>query len=104
MTFPVARAATRFVLNRSAANGEKVIGLSFITGVGAAASNRASRENKQRGSPRLSGTKNRDKKALSLRDYIQQVLREDFHPPINSFVPKRAQGTIEIDKSEHRDT
>lgn len=104
MSFPVARAATRFALYRTvelAENGDKVTDLSFITGVGAAGSNKARKDKNQGRSLRLGDAEfgNKNKKTMSLRDYIQQVLRDDFHPPINSFVPKRAQGTIEIDRS-----
>ena len=109
MSFPVARAACRYALNRtlqSAGDGEKLRDMSIITGVGAAMNSKTSKENGQRG-PSSSGhgrdsgadRPNGGRKALSLRDYIQEILREDFDPPIQSLVPKRAQGTVEIDKS-----
>ena len=103
MSFPVARAACRYTINKTlqcAEDSENLLDLQFITGVGAAASNKVSKENKEkRSTPQGGKDFSKGKKSLSLRDYIQEVLREDFSPPIQSFVPKRAQGTIEIDRS-----
>lgn len=103
LSFPVARAACRYTINRTlqrVEDSEKVLDLQFITGVGAA----ASKESRQRrSSPQGGKDFGKGKKSLSLRDYIQEVLLEDFSPPIQSFVPKRAQGTIEIDRSVLQD-
>lgn len=97
MSFPVARAACRFALNRAfeaTEKGEKLEDLSIITGVGAAMSSKT--KNQKNDSP---DKNNGSRKVISLREYIQEVLRDDFKPSIQSFVPKRAQGSVEIDKS-----
>lgn len=103
MTFPVARAAVRYVVNgvmdfskNSASNIEDLI---FITGVGRSASN-------VKGSFSSNGhvvdlpDEDDNRPLMSLRDYVQQMLQEDFHPPLHSYVPKREQGSVQIDKSE----
>jgi len=108
MSFPVARAACRYALRRMAQtvkNVEQIKDLRFITGVGVA----TNRKNSKGNSMHLSGKQNSmdfvadyssgGKKTMSLRDYIQTILREDFDPPIESVVPQLTQGTVEVDKS-----
>lgn len=90
MTFPVARAAVRFIFKRIKDNserGEKVEGVVLITGIGSQFMRPASQE-----APSME----RPDAGLSLREYVQDVLSEDFDPPIKSFVPSLGQGTIEV--------
>lgn len=91
LSFPVARAACRFVVTSLLKRIAKRVGdddtvvedLVFITGVGA------------RHKLGLANT-------TSLRDYIQEILTNDFRPSLNSTIPTRAKGTILIDKDELR--
>lgn len=88
MSFPVARAACRYIVNRTnqAVNeGKQVENLCFITGVGA------------------TGGQHKQSRSKSKREYLQEVLRDDFSPPIQSSVPKLAQGTVQIDKATLQD-
>lgn len=79
MSFPVARAACRYVLGRLLSNSSKV-GISsgrdliFITGAGAG----------------------RDKGTSSLKEYMQEVLLTDFIPPIDSFVPQHDKSKVAV--------
>lgn len=78
MTLPVARAATRYILWQTASQiqaGKRVQDLTLITGVGVG----------------------RDR-GTSLREYVKEVLELDFNPPLTSTIPKRAQGTVVVDK------
>ena len=80
LTLPVARAACRYILYRTKSQSMKkgqMNDLAFITGVGA--------QHRQGGA-----------KTTALRDYVQEVLQRDFDPSLESTVPKRAQGTVEI--------
>lgn len=79
MSLPVARAACRFIFQRiltDVQKGEALEEVTLLTGVGRA----------------------QDGTTTSLREYILQVLEEDFDPPMHGVVPKRAQGTVVIDK------
>jgi hypothetical protein len=76
MTLPVARAACRFILRQSLHNkkpissknmADKISDLSFITGIGSS----------------------HDDGSSSLRDYVQEILVNDFKPPIESYVPQQ---------------
>lgn len=95
MTFPVARAAVRFVLNRAKGDshrGAVVEDITFITGVGRAQFFRsASKED-------LS-TDEQPESSMSLREYVQDVLVNDFNPSIQSSVPSLAQGTVEVPRA-----
>lgn len=98
MPFPVARAACRYVVSKrlqAVDDGEEIDDLTFITGVGASNRPFAGKPSKSSGMEILGELRN----YTSLRDYLQEVLRDDFDPPIDSFVPKRAQGTVQIDKA-----
>lgn len=78
MSFPVARAACRFVVNRIQRSTSVVpSGLTFIAGNGA-----------QRQT--ISGFK-------SLRVHVQEILLNDFKPGLVSTVPDQAQVTVQID-------
>jgi pentatricopeptide repeat protein len=97
MSLPVARAACRFVLKRTRQTleqGAEVMDLNFITGVGMG----QGRQNNQSDTEISSIVKHGKGKATSLRDYIQEVLEVEF--AMKSTVPKMAQGTVQIEKSE----
>lgn len=82
MSFPVARAACRYIVQSvigRLSTGEDIKDLSFITGVGKASS---------------------DENYTSLREYIQGVLRKDFVHPIVSEMPRFAKGTVFIGRPE----
>jgi hypothetical protein len=95
MSLPVARAACRFLMNRiinASAEHTPLEDMSLITGVG-------NRDNKQT-QPSSPGSSLKRDSEISLRDYVRDVLQADFQPPISSFIPKRAPGTVQIDKSQ----
>jgi len=102
MSFPVARAACRYVVDRAVKaythDRSQLLDLSFITGVGAVACTSNRNSKRKLGNERKVGDADKQSK-ISLREYVQQVLREDFDPPIESLVPKRAEGTVQIDRS-----
>ena len=77
MSLPVARAAVRFVLKRLASSPAMPNSLSFITGVG-------------RSGRSVGGG------STALREYVQEILLQDFHPGLLSSVPKLAQGTVVV--------
>lgn len=79
MTLSVARAACRFILRRASAMrqaGAEMEDLVFITGIG----------------------RNHDADHPSLREYVRDLLKNDFDPPISSEVPQRTSGTVVIKK------
>ena len=84
LTFPVARAACRyFISNRiQRSTPENLKDITFVTGSGA-----------QR--PPGSG--------LTLREYVQAILKSDFTPRLLSTVPDQAQGTVNIQAKTLRD-
>lgn len=89
LSFPVARAACRYVLRRAvdAVNeGEEAEDLNIITGVAT-----RTPEKSKTGSQSKSKTSNK-------REFLQQVLRDEFDPPVQSSSPRFAQGTIQIEK------
>lgn len=91
LSFPVARAACRFLVGQMLenANGnDALVDLTFITGVGANSNRRPSHGQADTSEEKMHAT--------SLREYVQEILLSDFDPPITSFVPKRAQGTVQI--------
>jgi pentatricopeptide repeat protein len=86
MSFPVARAACRYVItsiSKSTSNRE-FEDLTFITGVGVGKSF-------YKGS---NGVPDLPTQQTSLQKYVQQILISDFHPEIESYVPSLAKGTI----------
>ena len=93
MSIPVARAACRFVMKRIRddllVDGRGIEEVVLITGVGKAQTPKKTPTPKQSSEP-VTG--------LSLRDHIQDVLRTDFDPPMESFVPGLAQGTVHVTK------
>eukprot|EP00977_Amphora_coffeiformis_P012222 scaffold3023_cov175-Amphora_coffeaeformis.AAC.13 len=79
MSLPVARAATRYILGQIAtllAEEDQMQDLTLITGVGVG-----------------------KERSTSLREYIQEILKTDFDPPMESSIPPRAQGTVLVEKS-----
>jgi pentatricopeptide repeat protein len=91
LSFPVARAACRFIVKHMLENAggkDALVVLTFITGVGTKANRRQSQ-----GQPETSEDSFH---MTSLREYVQEILLSDFDPPITSFVPERAQGTVQI--------
>lgn len=101
MSFPVARAACRYIISgimQSVREGAGLEDLHFVTGVGAGHRPYAGKAKPQKEhQPYISGG---DRVYTSLREYVQEVLRDDFEPPIDSFIPSRAQGSVQIDKSQ----
>jgi hypothetical protein len=93
MSFPVARAACRYIINGArSVPGEKVANLDelvLITGVGKAHQNRTT-----------ISSSTAQNETTSLRDYIQEILETDFEPPIPSHVPRLAQGTVVVQKDD----
>jgi pentatricopeptide repeat protein len=84
MSFPVARAACRFIFNRIKEEVGKEGGsedISLITG--------------------LSHSRD-ENKGPALREFVQACLLKDFNPPINSTIPQRAQGIVHISKQSVR--
>jgi hypothetical protein len=84
MSFPVARAACRYVLNRLvpttlSSKRRRSAHLSFITGVGAGHSKGGE-----------------SSASSSLRDYVQEILISDFIPPVKSIVDEQEQSKVQI--------
>jgi hypothetical protein len=106
MSFPVARAACRYIIQqaREVAETSKddLRDVIMITGIGRAHQTLIQR--KQIGSDassegeQIKETRPDAPRSTSLRDYVQEILREDFKPPIESDIPKFAQGTVEVSK------
>ncbi len=93
MSFPVCRAALRFIFAKalsSVRHGETPQSITLITGVGRFRTV-GTQQTLTDDSSASSAT------ALSLRDYVQNLLREEFHPPLNTTIPIRAQGTVLIE-------
>lgn len=90
LSFPVARAACRHVLRRTVEavqNGRQPVNdLAFITGA-------------PRREGNLKTVSPKHGRSSSKREFLQEVLQEDFNPPIQSLVPRMARGTVEIDKA-----
>jgi hypothetical protein len=106
MSFPVARAACRYIIQQARGVAETskddLRDVIMITGVGRA--HQTLRQRKQTGSDASSNGEQIKESRLdaprstSLRDYVQEILREDFKTPIESDIPKFAQGTVEVSK------
>ena len=102
MALPVARASVRFIFNRikeNFQNGETIEEVTLITGVGAQFSRPCD------GSQIGGWPTNQDQSdtTQSLRDFVQDVLRTDFQPPIKSSVPQFGLGTVVIKQHEVRE-
>jgi len=90
-SFPVARAACRFILRSIKAKvkqGDKCDDLVFITGIGKKHLHMDQADpNTSLLLPARDG---------SLREYIRQILLEDFEPPLHSNVPTRGEGMVQV--------
>ena len=99
MSFPVARAACRYLINTRVAleNSDSLKDLALITGVG---SGKGQRRLSGTGFPRNGNgvTTDDDRQLTTLREYVQDIFLNDFDPPIVSHIPKRAQGTLQVDR------
>jgi hypothetical protein len=108
MSFPVARAACRYIIQqaREVAETSKddLRDVIMITGVGRAHQTLVQRKqigsdaSSSNGEPIKESKPDAPTRSTSLRDYVQEILREDFKPPIESDIPKLAQGTVEVSK------
>ena len=105
MSFPVARAACRYVVYQCLSlPQEDIQDVTFITGVGRAKQRRKGVETHQQASSSASSLTTKrsalsDKDpTTSLRDYVQQLFRIDFDPALRSSIPKWAQGTVVVEK------
>ena len=100
MSFPIARAAVRYILTETRdAENSTIQDIIFITGVGKAHLMRSD-DGGTSPSPQTKTSSLVDKDPrTSLRDYVQEILRNDFEPPIESHVPQWTPGTVEIRKS-----
>jgi pentatricopeptide repeat protein len=90
MSFPVARACVRFILNRvkdEFLKDGQVDDVFFITGIG---------------TQFLKASKSGTEVVISqsLRDHVQSILTTDFIPPIKSVVPQLGQGMVMIAKAD----
>lgn len=90
LSLPVARAAVRHIFDQIKQSEEATQDVTMITGVGKAW---MPRETQQRQNQNAGG-----EGILPLRDLVQQVLSDDFSPPIKSLIPRYAQGTVEVSK------
>lgn len=97
MSFPVARAACRFIFHRIKSDvetGGKAEDVSLITGVGISHLVRSVGDKVDSKEMR----KQSENKGPALREFVQECLVTDFNPPMVSIVPQRAQGTVFISK------
>ena len=106
MSFPVARAACRYIIQRAQSLAQKdqdIDDITLITGFGRAQSDeRQQQKRPQKGDSRsdtpIANNDIANEARTSLRDYAQEVLRTDFDPPIESSVPGMAKGTVVVEK------
>ncbi len=92
MSLPVARAACRFIMKRLLRGADDPEDLMLITGVG--------KHHQLQNSELLheEGGEFAKPSRTALREYVRQVLREDFDPPLYSTIPNYAAGTVQINK------
>ena len=105
MSLPVARAACRFIMKRTLDHVKKtgeLDNLVFITGVGKAQRSEQDTEEDDFFSKEddhgLPPVTKKSFGTTALREYIRQLLRDDFEPPIYSFTPNLAAGVVQIEK------
>jgi len=109
LSLPVARAACRFIicrLQKEAEAGVEWQDLSLITGVGkhhylakvtenddilASVMKDVAKTNLREQPRQTPGT-------TALREYVRQILRQDFVPPIYSIVPNNTPGIVQVKK------
>jgi hypothetical protein len=98
MSFPVARATIRYNLKQCLEEDlENLQEITFITGVGWSHKLRGNNRSSKASSSKPSSLSDKDPRT-TLRDYVQGILQNDFKPPLESVVPQRAQGTVEVSK------
>ena len=99
MSFPVARAACRYILRRLLKvidEGQSYQDLLLITGVGK--HHKLLREVKNFEDGEKSQIAKQLEGTTALREYVREILREDFQPPIYSTVVESSAGTVTISK------
>ena len=105
MSIPVAHAACRHIIQRARKAVEKgeshCEDLQLITGVGVAQQSSSDQtqeqddEDSDQGEYRQSfGQRGRGNTAL--REYVRQILREDYDPPLYSTIPQFGLGTVQV--------
>jgi hypothetical protein len=94
MSLPVARAACRYIIKRLLRTnpGDDVEDLMLITGVGKQYHHQHQDEGDEQGNE---GTR---PSRTALREYVRQILREDFEPPLYSTIPSNAAGIVQVNK------
>jgi hypothetical protein len=93
MSIPVASATSRYILTQALElESDNLQDITFITGVGKAQQRRKGNKDDHQSKTWSKGSK------TSLRDYLQELLRQDFEPPLESYIPHRAQGTVVVKK------
>jgi hypothetical protein len=109
MSLRLARAAFRFIFEGILAAGQKGEApqeVTLLTGVGRGQRMGGKDDD---GSPDFGTGSNRDQRrfitqrSATLREYVLQVLDEDFATPLHGTVPKRGQGTVVIEKTHIED-
>ncbi len=100
MSLPVARASCRYILNQLSrtATESEVEDLMLITGVGK--HHQQYRSIKEDFINIDDGEESISKRSrTALREYVRQVLRQDFEPPLFSVIPSNAAGIVQINKN-----
>ena len=100
LPLPVARAACRYLMHKLLYKRPKEISdMCFITGVGKAQQLRKDTSSLHRSKTSSNVLEMKDP-TTSLRDFIQGVLETDFTPSLSSIIPKRAKGTVVVERQE----
>lgn len=106
MSIPVAHAACRHIVQRarkSVESGESHCeDLQLITGVGVAQQSSSDQAQVQddgdtdQGENPQQSFGHRGRGNTALREYVRQILREDYDPPLYSTIPQFGQGTVHV--------
>ena len=98
MSIPVASTACRYILNKALdLDLEELQDITFITGTGK--NYRHGKERDFLNSKASLKNRNGKEQKTSLRDCIQDLLKQDFDPSLDSYIPQRAQGTVVVKKA-----
>ena len=108
LPFPIARAATRYLLQNISDKHDEDDNstpqdMVFITGTGKAQQKRKEESENTTDTTTLGYNNNhnnvldRKDRTTSLRDFIQGILESEFNTPLKSVVPHLAQGTVVIE-------
>lgn len=99
MSLPVARASCRYILNQLSrtATESEVEDLMLITGVGK--HHQQYKSIKEDSLNIDEGEESSKRSRTALREYVRQVLRQDFEPPLFSVIPSNAAGIVQINKN-----